>query len=161
MGLFDSIVDTLKQGLSGDGSLSDITFINAYPGMKKTTPLNSIYATLEFSGIDISNGFFNDYLGLNLGNEIYGKEAIMTIGLKIYTPQSIGGERCAEIFSRICSSLFFAGNSYNIRSLNCSGIEYNPKISAFVLGSSIELSMFIARDKDESNISNIIVKGEF
>ena len=161
MGIFDEIVEGIKSRLSADTSLDGVNFINSYRSSPRPNPIRNPYVAIGISSVDSSYGAFGNYLGRENGNELYGKNCIVTINLRIYSPKTAGGERCSEIFSKIFDCLFLDNNSNQINRVSCKEVAFDKSADALYLDCFLRMNLFIGNVPEEMVISDIEVKGEF
>lgn len=157
MSVFNNIIDTIKSNLSNDTNLSDVKFVNLCADESVPNPILNIYTSIGISKINIEPASFSSYLGVGTSGERYGNSTEMDIEVKIYSPKSRGSRSCYTVFSNIYESLLNLNDIYNIKKISCSQVKYNSDIFSFELSCSMSLSIFVAYDTEEINISNIEV----
>ena len=145
MDCFNSIIDDIILHLSEDKSLSDIVFLRTYPKSERPSPLDKPYVTVGFLGIDIMKKAFSDYIGELSGSKVCGRQANITLSIKVYSPKRLAGEGCMEVFERVCDSLLFGERKYLIENIECKKIEYDLNLTAINLTGSLKMSTFIKK----------------
>lgn len=159
MGIFDEIVEDIKNKLSANTNLSDVNFINAYRSNKYPNPVKHPYVTIGVSAVDASLGAFGNYFGNDGQSEHYGKNCLLTIGMRIYSPKIKEGAFCSDIFSRMCDCLFFDVASNKINKISCKEVTFDKNLDAYALDSSLRMKVFISNTSNEIEISDIKVEG--
>ena len=159
MGVFDQIIEEIRLSLSEDESLSDICFVHAYRVNKRANPIKKTYVTLSLAGVEIVNGAFGDFLGRSNGNDLFGKRSNVYIGLNIYCPKISDGSICSEAFSRICDHFILGDSDINIEELSCKEVKHDVESDSFMLACKLKLNMFVARETQDIEISDIVVQG--
>ena len=160
MGIFDEIVESIKSKLSADTSLEGINFINSYRSSPHPNPIRNPYVAIGISSVDSSYGAFGNFLGQENGNEFYGKNCIVTISLRIYSPKTAEGEKCSEIFSKMFDCLFLDNNFNRINKVSCKEVAFDKNSDAYYLDCFLKMNVFIGNKPEEMAISDIEVKGE-
>ncbi|MDQ5983842.1 MAG: hypothetical protein RUMPE_00871 [Eubacteriales bacterium SKADARSKE-1] len=157
MNTFNDIAVNLKNKLADTSELSSVKFIMDSPSALSPNPISKIYATVGISKIVVSEGSFSGYLGLNSGEEVYGKLADIKIKIKIYSPQSLNSDSCYEGFSKIYEALLTDNSGFNVQSVSCDEIGYDNVVSAFTLASYVNISTFIGYETTNTDIENILI----
>lgn len=159
MAVFDEIIDEVKETLSSEPDLRDITVVEFFKDYKRVNPLSNNLITIGIKKIEVKNKAFGKYLGMVKGNECFGKTGIISITINIFVPKNNGGETTAEIFSRVCNTLMNNSLHEQILSIECGNVEFDKISNAFVLGCIMKLEVIIGQQNDEADITSIIVKG--
>lgn len=157
MNTFNDIATNLKNKLANTATLSSVKFIMSSPSTSSLNPISQFYAAVGISKIVISEGSFSGYLGLNSGEEVYGRLADINIKIKIYSPQSLDSDSCYEVFSKIYEALLTDDSGLNVQSVSCDEIEYDNVVSAFALDSYVNISTFIGYETTDTNIEDILI----
>lgn len=143
MNYFNSVVENIITYLSKDESLSDISFLRTYPLTDKPSPIDKVYITVGLTGIDILKKTFSDYIGDIANKSVYGRQANVSLSIKVYSPRRLGGEGCIEVFERVCNSLLFGQKEYAIQNIECRGIDYDLQLTSVILSSTVKMDIFL------------------
>ena len=159
MGVFDEIVDEIRLSLAQDAALSDMHFVKAFRVDKRANPIKKTYVTLALSQVEILNGAFGEYLGARDGNDLFGRKSNVYIGFNIYCPKNSDGSACSEAFSRICDHFILEDCERKIQEISCKEVKFDTTGDSFVLECKMKLCVFIAKEMQELQISDIVVQG--
>lgn len=157
MNTFADIAIDLKNKLSNTTALSNINFVEDSPFVFTPNPINKIYAAVGISKIVVSDGSFLGYLGNQSGKEVYGRLADIKVRIKIYSPQSLGGTSCYEVFSKIYETLLTDDSNFNVQSVSCDEVNYDGEIFTFTMDSYVNISTFIGYETENSNVEDILI----
>lgn len=160
MGIFNEIVEDIKNILSADSNLSTVNFINAYRKTIYPNPIKNIYAAIGISAIDSSAGAFGNYAGEKEDNGLYGKNCFVTVNIRIYSPKEEGGLLCSETFSKIFDCLFLNEGLKQLDKISCKEVTFDKNSDAYSLDCHLKMKVFIGNVSEEIEISNIEVEGE-
>lgn len=147
MNCFNSMVENIITYLSKDEGLSDVSFLRTYPLSDKPSPIDKVYITVGLMGIDILKKTFSDYIGDIANKSVYGRQANMSLSIKVYSPRGLGGEGCMEVFERVCSSLMFGQKEYAIQSIECRSIDYDLHLTSLILSSTVKFEIFLENNE--------------
>ena len=146
MNCFNYIINEITEGLSSSENLSDISFIKSYPLTQRPSPIDKVYVTIGFIGIDILKRTFSDYIEQLSSSKIYGREVNISLRVKIYSPKRRGGEGCIEAFERVCDWLIFGQKDYSIKSIENTKIDYDPNLTSMTLSSVLKMSAIVKNE---------------
>ena len=157
MNTFSDIVVDLKNKLANNLTFSNVKFVIDSPSELSPSLISKVYAAVGICKIAVSDGSFSGYLGLESGEEVYGKLADIKIRIKIYSPQSLGSSTCHEIFSKIYEALLTDDSGLNVQSVSCDEIKYDGDVFAFILDSYVNLSTFIGYETINADIEDVLI----
>ena len=144
MNAFYDISFNIKNILESSSLLDNVRFVDALESSLIPNPIKKIYAAFEISSTQITGGVFSGYIGKNINEELYGKLADINIGIKIYSPYSIGSNACYDVFSNICEVLLKSSEeNLNIQSICSEKVHYDVNTSNFILNCNVKVTTLV------------------
>lgn len=158
MSQFDAAVSRVLEHLKRDPALDGIRFVSGYPAYPRSSPVKRPTAAVALQGVHLHCGGLGGYLGRSEQQEINGNRAELSVSIRIYAPLPLGGEGCADAFSRICASLMLGGPG-GVLSVDGGALCYDPDASAFRMECTVKLRLYWGMDAGGQPVERVTVKG--
>lgn len=158
MSQFDAAVSRVMEHLKGDPALSGIRFVSGYPANPRTSPVKHPTAAVALQGVQLRCGGLGGYLGSTELQELNGNRVELRVSIRIYSPLPLGGEGCADAFSRICSSLMLGGLG-GVLSVDGGALCYDGDALAFRMECTATLRLYWGADSGGPLVERVTVKG--
>lgn len=153
MNAFYSISSNIKNILINSDLLDNVKFVDALESSLIPNPIKKIYVSFEISSAQVTGGVFSGYIGKNTDEELYGKLADINIGIKIYSPYSIGSNACYDVFSNICEVLLKSSDeNLNIQSICSEKVYYDVNTSNFILNCTVKITTLVGFKKSITSV---------
>lgn len=158
MSQFDAAVSRVIEHLKGDPDLGGIRFVSGYPSYPRSSPVKQPIAAVALQGVQLQSGGLGGYLGRTEQQELSGNRVELSISIRIYSPLPLGGEGCADVFSRICASLMLGGLG-GVLSVDGGALRYDGEASAFRMECTVKLRLYWGMDSGGQIVERVTVKG--
>ena len=146
--------------LSKISDLKSITFMTEYPPQAKAVPLRNSIVSVGLAEVTITDIFRENEDGEKVRDE-YCRQADIHIVLGIHVPDSLGGNKCHEVFSKVVDYLTFQ-TDLNIVSSTCGHVTSDRNTESLVMDADIHVSAeFCPADSSGLNFSSFVSKTFF
>lgn len=146
--------------LSRISDLKSITFMTEYPPQAKAVPLRNSIVSVGLAKVTITDIFRENEDG-ELVRDEYCRQADIHIVLGIHVPDSSGGNKCHEVFSKVVDYLTFQ-TDLNIVSSTCGHVNSDRNTESLVMDADIHVSAeFCPADETGLNFTSFLSKTFF
>lgn len=124
-------------------------------------------AVVSLRGIRGGPAGLGDYLGERYNDsageweELYGKRALLTLGLDIYAPEHLGERACAALFARLSEALADGGpQGLAVQELSCEETAFIAEEGRFRCRAQAVCQVYLyARADEEGKFTDFRVRG--
>jgi len=156
MTTMDGLIRTVLEWVEKEGGIPDASYTTSFVAGRLPNPLTKPRVAVGLEEVRMSAGA----LGQVLMDESYGSRADVALKIKIYMPESRGGDALNEIFSRICTVLMTSGRGIGIHSVSCGEIRYETGAMAYTIDCRAELTTYIGEYDSERPLEGVVIKGK-
>lgn len=146
-----------------DKGIDAVTAWNAGPRVRRSDPV----AAVSLRSCEGGPAGFKDYLGerydpaRDVWEELYGKRAVLTLGLDLYAPRDSGESGCAALFARLTEALADDGpEGLTVKELRCGETTYDSQTGLFCCKAEAVCAVYLyAVAEDGGVFADFRVKG--
>lgn len=121
------------------------------------SPLSRPAGILRLFRLEAGDASLNDCIGLDENGILLGKQAVATVGLSIYSPNS--ELECRRIFAAAAEALLFSEETI-CWEMECGEAEYRVREEVFHLSAKAKLSLLLTREKSEQTATRFRLRAE-
>lgn len=158
MSRFDTAVQNVLRKLQEDPALTDIRFVAGYSPSPRPNPLHQVTAAVALQGAELTRGGLGGYLGTSGGGELTGSRVELSVCIAISVPPQLGGDACADVFSRVCASLMLDGSG-GVRSVTGDALRYDAASGGFRMDCTARLRLYWGQSDSGPMVERVTVKG--
>ncbi|WP_312643382.1 hypothetical protein [Hydrogenoanaerobacterium sp.] len=149
------LVNLLRTAFAGEQAAIALQFSSA----PHPVPLTKTMLAVGLQDAELLPCALSDFAGLDEdGNSLYGRMLEITAAIQILCPPGKEAAECQRVFGKICNSLLFVQQEYEVTRVWCGKVQFEKELGALVLPCYAKLHLTVCQQRQEQAIGNYVIR---